>query len=545
MWLALAGLALLVSAFVGALGSMPLIEADEGRYAEIPREMLATGEFVTPHLNGVVYLEKPPLYYWLNASSIAILGSTELAVRLWSFAFGVAGIGLVFALSRRMFGRTVALWSAAILGTSPLYFVLSAANIIDMTFSFLMSAALVAFWFAQDPARPDGRYWYGVSLALALALLAKGLIALVLPGAIIGVYVLLTRRWDIPRTVPWLTGGLLFLAVAAPWHVVAAVRNPDFLWFYFVHEHFLRFTTQVHERVQPIWLFVPILFIGALPWVGLVPQALRRALPARLSGFRFESPELCFLALWAGVVFAFFSLSQSKLIPYVLPCVMPMAALAASVAGTTDVRKPSWPESAGVAVAGLGLIALSGALCVVALGLVPSLNSEPKAAVAAALAVPMTCGGLALVQWRRGRRGRTLALFLAAALSFSTILLIAGAISSGQRTTKRIAETIERRAEAAAPVFSFRTYTQTLPFYLGRPIGVVDYGGDLRFGIERLSEQERSARFPSLDEFVRIWGSGESAYVVLKKQHAGALEQAGVTGKVLLEEGPYVLLGNG
>ncbi|MEO7418840.1 MAG: phospholipid carrier-dependent glycosyltransferase, partial [Thermoanaerobaculia bacterium] len=148
--LALAACALLL--FFGGLGAFPLLEPDEGRYAEIPREMLARHELVTPRLNGVLYFEKPPLYYWLNAAALSVLERPETACRLASAFFGLAGVGLAWLLGLSMGrgSRRTALRSALVLGTSLLWLALSRANIIDMTLTFFLSATLACFWLAQE-----------------------------------------------------------------------------------------------------------------------------------------------------------------------------------------------------------------------------------------------------------------------------------------------------------------------------------------------------------------------------------------------------------
>src|SRR3954454_3326555 len=191
--LTLVVLALLL--FFGGLGSYPLLEPDEGRYAEIPREMLAQRDFVTPRLNGVLYFEKPPLYYWLNAAALALPGPPEVLCRLASAVFGLAGLGLAWRLGHSMGGGRTALSSALVLGSSPLWVALARANIIDMTLTFFLTATLTCFWLAQRGARGERLLWHGMFLAAALATLSKGLIGFVIPGAVIFFFLLFARRW--------------------------------------------------------------------------------------------------------------------------------------------------------------------------------------------------------------------------------------------------------------------------------------------------------------------------------------------------------------
>jgi 4-amino-4-deoxy-L-arabinose transferase-like glycosyltransferase len=317
------------------LGRRALWEPDEGRYAEIPREMLASGDFVTPRLNGVKYFEKPPLFYWIEAGALRAFGPREWALRLPPALFALGGCLAVYAAGRRLFGRRAGLWAGAVLATSPLYCAIGHIVILDMAVSVLLTVSLLAFLLATREPRGWRRrlllwaFW----TAAALAVLTKGLIGIVLPGLVIGAWIVLARRWDALRMLLQPSGIALFLAIAVPWHLLAARANPGFAWFYFVHEHLLRYTTKIHGRYHPFWFFIPVLFAGLLPWTLLLPRALRSALAAPAE----ERRKTVFLILWAGIVFLFFSLSDSKLVPYVLPAVPPLALLAGrflSVAGT-------------------------------------------------------------------------------------------------------------------------------------------------------------------------------------------------------------------
>lgn len=307
------------------LGRRALWEPDEGRYAEIPREMLATGDFVTPRLNGVKYFEKPPLFYWIEAGAMRALGSAEWVLRLPAALFALGGCQAVYAAGRRLFGRRAGLLAAAVLATSPLYFGIGQVVILDMAVSVLLTVALLAFLLAtREPPgwRRRLRLW-AFWAAAALAVLTKGLIGIVLPALVIGAWIVLFRRWDTLRMALQPSGIALFLLVAVPWHLLVVRANPEFAWFYFVHEHFLRYTTKIHNRYKPFWFFLPVLAVGLLPWTFFLPRALQQALAAEGE----ERQETAFLLLWAGLIFVFFSLSDSKLVPYVLPVAPPLALL--------------------------------------------------------------------------------------------------------------------------------------------------------------------------------------------------------------------------
>ena len=546
--LALAACALLL--FFGGLGAYPLLEPDEGRYAEIPREMLARHDFVTPRLDGVLYLEKPPLYYWLNAGALSVLERPETACRLASACFGLAGVGLAWLLGLSIGGdrgRRVALWAAVVLGSSPMWVALSRANIIDMTLTFFLCATLTCFWLAQERAqermnreRGERLLWHGMFLAAALATLSKGLIGFVIPGAVIFFFLLFARRWRLLLRVPWLTGIGLFLLAAVPWHVLAARRNPEFLWYYFVHEHWLRYTTPEANRQEPFWYFAAVLALGMLPWAGLLPAAGRLF---RGAGRLRDRPGLIFLACWAGFILLFFSASQSKLAPYILSAFPPIAVLIALAIEESRLR--AWARAGGVAGA-LALTALSGFLLWASLGKVEKLSTG-FAPVLFAFALPALLSALLAVLWgwRHGAGRRSVMALAAAAALIVGCLWSAGPRVAANRSSARIARALAPRLAPGDEVYSYHCYPQALPVYLRRLVGVVSFQGELEYGISRLTPGERARRFPSAEQFRPLWSSGRTVYLVLEKRDLQRMIGEGLApGTVLEEQERYLLMVN-
>jgi 4-amino-4-deoxy-L-arabinose transferase-like glycosyltransferase len=315
--------------FLQFLGGLPLIDPDEGRYAEIPREMLEQGDFLTPTLNYVKYFEKPPLLYWLNAASLKLSGLTEQAVRLPPALCGLLTILATYILARSLYGRRTALLAALILGTSTGFALQSRIVLTDMLLTFCLTAALGAFIIAsqREGRRSIPFLWYAFYLFCALAMLTKGLIGIVFPAGIIFFYLLLGGRWNLLREMRIATGLLLFLAIAAPWFVAVSLKNPGFARFFFIHEHFERFTSTVHGRYQPFWFFVPVLAATMLPWSFFIPGALLRAWRNRHYD---DSQAGLYLLVWTVLIFLFFSKSNSKLVPYILPIFPPLSILIAN-----------------------------------------------------------------------------------------------------------------------------------------------------------------------------------------------------------------------
>jgi len=559
----LSGLALAVFAlllFFGGLGSYPLLDPDEGRYAEIPREMLARGDFVTPHLNGILYFEKPPLYYWLNAAMLSLPGRPEVLCRFAGACFGLAGLWLVWLLGRSIDsrsiggrsngGRRAGLTAAIVLGSAPLWIALSRANIIDMTLTFFLSATLTCFWLAQEKERGDPgerALWYGVFACAALATLTKGLIGFVIPGAVIFFYLLFARRWRLLLRVPWIGGTALFLAVAVPWHVLAARRNPDFLQFYFIHEHFQRYATPEADRQQPFWFFAAILALGLLPWSGVLPATARlfgkgrEQLKERLR----DRHGLIFLACWAGFVFLFFSASQSKLVPYILPAFPPLAVLIALglIAAEADERARSWVRVGGV-VGALLLTVLAATLFAMSLGWVPKVSAVPIPSLLAFALPTLAACLLSIWLWGRGRVRGLAALAVAPALLMICLVTL-GPYAAARLSAEPLARYLNARLKPGDEVYVYRCYPQSLPVYLRREVGVVGYQGELTFGIDHLSWAERAQHFPNAEQFKPTWSSEKTVYMVLEKTRFPRLLRDGLApGPILMRQGKYLLMTN-
>src|SRR5204863_272810 len=265
---------LLALAWFATLPVRPLLDPDEGRYAEIPREMLASGDWVTPRFDGLLYFEKPPLQYWATAIAYEVFGVSEWSSRLWSVGLAFACLPLTFAWVARLYGGAAARLALTALAVSPYFLIVGHINLLDGAFTFFLTATVLAFTLAQTspPRSPAERRWMLTAwAAAALAVLSKGIVVGVLAGAALVIYTLIERDSLTWRRLHLAAGLPLFAGVAAPWFVVVSLRNPAFPGFFFVHEHFARFLTTVHQRVEPWWYFLPLLLVGVLPWV--VPLA--------------------------------------------------------------------------------------------------------------------------------------------------------------------------------------------------------------------------------------------------------------------------------
>jgi len=523
------------------LGVRPLFDPDEGRYAEIPREMLAHGDWVIPHLNGLVYLEKPPLQYWLTALCLAGGGDGEAAARFVTGLAGFVALCLTIALARCLWGAAAGLRAGLLALGSVLFVLLGHQLTLDMLLTVCLLSGLACFILAQrrlDDDRVCRAWMHGCWAAIALAVLAKGLIGIVIPGATLVGYTLMQRHTSVWRRLYWRSGLPLCLLIAATWFLLAARENPEFLRFFFVREHFQRFLTPIEQRSQPPWFFVPVLIVAVLPWITQAFAQLAWGWRTGVERGRFDVKRL--LWVWSVFVLGFFSLSNAKLIPYILPAIPTLALLCAAPreprtharAGTdagaralqgarADEGAAAWHFQAG---AGLSLCFAAGVL-VYASAVFGSSESHSlvrvlRPALWATSSVLVVGSAVCLGYTRRGRSLAALAA-LSAAWFGATLTVTAGAIrAEGFFSAKDVAAAIIRDealtpdagdAIAPAPVYTVQTYAQSLPFYLRQEVVLVDYRDEFDLGL-RLAPERGLAR---VADFAALWPQLRSGYAML------------------------------
>ncbi len=506
-------LALFAVLWFSNLDYRKLVNPDEGRYAEIAREMVASGDWVTPRLNDIKYFEKPALQYWATALAFALFGEHEWSARIWSALTGFLGVLMVFFTGRRLFGDRAGWYAALVLASSLLYVLIGHVNSLDMGLSVFLSAAICAFLLAQHDAAQASerrRWMLAAWAALAFAVLSKGLIGLVLPVAALVVYVLIQRDWRLIGRLHLGAGSALFFALSAPWFVAVSLANPEFAHFFFVHEHFERFLTKAHGRYQPAYYFIPVLLAGMLPWTIVMVDALARAW--KLEPERRFQPQR-FLLVWTVLVFVFFSASSSKLVSYILP-VFPALALLIGVRLTQlGVRTLAW-QVLPAALAGIALLALVPGAARYASREVPlELIENYSVWIVAAAAIQI--GGVAVGAWLawRGRTAAALALLAGAGLIFAQLVLSGHESLSTANSAYHIAQKIKPEMKPGMPFYSVDTYDQSLQFYLKRSTTMVVYKDELGFGIA----QEPAKFIADFAAFEKSWNADCEALALMSR----------------------------
>ncbi|MGA9304606.1 MAG: glycosyltransferase family 39 protein [Candidatus Sulfotelmatobacter sp.] len=522
-----------LAVYVGSMFTPGLLDDADSTHAEAAREMVVTGDYVTLHINGVRYLEKPPLPYWLVAICYKILGVNEFSTRL-PMVLSVMLLGvLAFCWGRRAFGERTGIYGGLFVFTCAGVYLFTRVLIPDVLLSLLIVAALYFFLTALELDAAPWR-WYSGYAMMALGVLTKGLIALVFPCGAAFFFLLVTGEWRRWREFRLISGLALFLAIAAPWHILAGLRNPGtpdhhgFFWFYFVNEHYLRFLGKRYPRDYsklPAMLYWTLHLVWLFPWSLYLPAAVtaavrawrsRRANPERvesgerrLSDFASRTRLLCWI--WAGVVLVFFAVSTNQEY-YTFPAYLPLLLLLADGVAQCEQTECERRVRAGWLTTSAGLLAVIGVAASTALliGLWKSRNLPFEADIGnvlgkqdlnaytlsmshildlsyasfAALRLPAALAAAVLLLapftsfiLRVFRRHYSATWVLGAGFA---VFLVAAHIALGRfgpyLSSKRLAQEIEARArpEDKVMIYGDQAFGSSLLFYLRRPIDLVE-----------------------------------------------------------------------
>jgi Dolichyl-phosphate-mannose-protein mannosyltransferase len=487
-------LAVAACMFFAGIGRLALIEPDEGRNAEVAREMLTRGDWITPHFNNFSYLDKPPVFFWAVASSFKVAGLSEASARFPSALAALLTVFLAWLLARRMFEDSTALYAGLVLATSPLVVVFARDVIFDMTLTFFVTGAMVCYWLREaDPKRQkllDALFFS----AMGLATLTKGPVGFLLPLLSIAAYQALRGKFARLKDLNWLLGLAAFFAITLPWFITVSVRHPDFPGYAFWQESLQRFATGHSHRAGPIYYYLVLYLAGFLPWsFFLLYAAVHRVRRWKELRQEQQAPVL-FLLSWVGVIFVFFTISQSKLPGYFLPAMVPLSILMARVwtgpEPEQEGRTPDWLTGGFATLIALGIIiaavphfqyflfprgrlvrkmphdvlALLGptllytGVIMAALGIIGRnlcARAKEKNPTVIMFAVVACCFPVMLIRW------------------FRPLELLASAKSS-----RALAHTILASPQRNLPIYGYYYFRTGLPFYLQRPVGLISSTAD-------------------------------------------------------------------
>ncbi len=368
-------LALCVALFFVGLGDLPLFDVDEAVFAETTREMIETGNWITPQYNGADRFDKPILFYWLMAGAFSVFGVGAWSARFWSATLGVGLVAVLALFARRRLGPRAGLLSGLVAATSIEMIVLAHSAITDMTLIFFVTVGLLAGYTAvqADDATRRARWAMLGAAGLGFAVLTKGPVGIVIPGLVVALFLALRGgMWDTLSRLPWWRMAAVFLLIVAPWYVLELhARGWDFIKGFFLKHNVRRFTGVISGHAGPFYYYVPVVAVGFFPWTALLMPAMRWAWPSGWRGLRRPTDREAlglFLLLWIGTVFVFFSLAGTKLPNYVAALFPPLALL---VGVWADRFVAGAAGSDRWVAAGIGVLTIVALALAVALGGLP------------------------------------------------------------------------------------------------------------------------------------------------------------------------------
>lgn len=539
-------LVILVGIFAILLGTRPLNTPDEGRYAEIAREMLTNGNYITPYLNHLVFFDKPPLMYWLMAASMNIFGVGIWAVRLIPALFALLGCLMTFFTCHQLYNRRIAWLASIIQATSLLYFALAHYINMDMAIAVLISMSLQSFLLAINQTQKAGRwYLYLAYIFSALAVLTKGLIGFVLPVMIIGCWVVYCNQWSQLKKIISPIGFVIFFIIVLPWYILVQQSNPEFFSYFFIFEQFTRFIGHEFNNVQPVLFYIPIILLGMLPWTVFTVPALKFSWPKWSN--RIKEKNAMLLLLWVIVITIFFSIPQSKISSYILPIFPALAMLTAVYINHIWDRKKTWHIILAINLA-IYLILIA----VLFYGLKHSLGhfqlTTIKANVYAIIAVLLCSMGLQVIVKKSLWRLIIIALFF---LLFMWAILWDLPLVT-KDSTKNLTTLLQSKSTSQSIIVSYENYYQDLAFYLQRKIMVVSdwQNSQLKYQDDSIGQLAWDGQYNPHSQqwlltkkhFWKLWHSHKAVYVFLDQDLLTEFNQKAKTKVCILGQEGYIRL---
>ncbi|OPY82478.1 MAG: Undecaprenyl phosphate-alpha-4-amino-4-deoxy-L-arabinose arabinosyl transferase [Smithella sp. PtaU1.Bin162] len=537
--------------YIGLLSVLPQMEPDESRYSLIAAAMNESGNYVTPHIKNTVYLEKPPLVSWVTAGFFKIFGENDFSARLFAALCAWGCILLVYFIGKYFRDEKTGVYAAAILTVSSFHFVLGRINILDMPLTFFICLAV---WLGYLALNEQKKYlFYLFYFVCALTFLIKGLIGVVFPFAIIIIWLIWIGRWRNILQLFSPVGILIFLAVVCPWIILAQKENPDFLWFFFVREHFLRFTTKMHGKTEPFYYYLPIIIAGTIPWSVYLIKACKIKL---LKNFLFGNDENRLLIVWFLFLFLFYTMSSSKLATYIAPLFLPLALFAGCILKKYEENTPAEASQAKKVIFRAAVI-IQSLLMIAALFLPPVLQKYSDAEKGLVIMISgnwwlyIILPVIALIAmtflpdliFRKFRKGWVFSIYALCALFLGSLLFPLNDFLAPYRSAKVVREAIALNVPQGQDLYQYRINFYGIDFYNKIRTPIVEDFGELSEGIVKLAPEEKKRYFLSVPEFFELGAQKKDIYCIT--QHKNRLQE--ITAKMsktdlLWDNGAFYLL---
>ncbi|MBN1684680.1 MAG: glycosyltransferase family 39 protein [Gammaproteobacteria bacterium] len=533
------------------LGAHHLLLPDEGRYAEIAREMIAHKNYLTPYLNGIVFLDKPILFYWLESFAFYIFGISEWSARLFPAFIGVLGCLFTYAAGRFLFNRRTGIISALILSTAPLYYALAHYVNMDLEVAVFISIALFSFMlaFLNGTKSPRSIFIWLFYAFIGLAFLTKGLIGIVFPAMIIGSWMILLNQWEVLKRMRLFEGLIIFLLITAPWYILEQRAIPQFWNYFFVDQQFLRYLTQDFNCQQSSFFYIFAILLGFIPWSVFLIQSFTFHIQRAFRDRKKYSIEI-FLLLWVFIITLFFSIPKSKLVGYIIPIFPPLALLMGVYWDHFWHEKKRQGFLIGV------LIYLVVVLLLPILGYVLSkygarfhVLSHYQYLLSGMLILGALWSFISL-------KAKSLThLWISFLITSGLFILVAVSLIPylSLPSTKPIALWLKQNIQPKDTVIAFLDYYQDLPFYLKRKVFIAGDWAKLEkydrdnwkhtFIVGATFQTSSKSQLMDLNTFQTLWNSNQRVFVVLNARKLPLLKSlTGESGHIVKDINDILLI---
>ncbi len=537
--------------YIGLLSVMPQMEPDEARYSLIPSAMNQSGNYITPHIKNVIYLEKPPLVSWATAISFKVFGENDFSARLFAALCAWGCILLAYFIGRHFRDEKTGLYAAMLLTISAFPFVLGHINILDMPLTFFVSLSI---WLGYLALQKQKKYLYYLFYFIcALAFLTKGVIGVVFPLGILVIWLVWTGKWRQIWKLFSPIGILLFLIVVCPWLIMAQKENPDFLWFFFVREHFLRFTTKMHGKTEPFYFYLPILVGGLIPWLLYLIKAWKNRY---ITESLFSLDENKLLIVWFLLIFIFYTVSSSKLVTYIAPVFLPLALFAGCIFKKYEEEMPMEQNTRQVIIYRLAIIFQSLIFFIILMlppifkkysdaekGLVILVSDRWWLYIVIPVIALLLLTFLPDLIYKKFKRGWFFSIYVFCAILLGSMLFPLNDFLAPYRSAEVTKEAIARYVPKVRDLYQYKINFYGIDFYNKIRTPIVDDFGELSEGIAKMPEKERKHYFLSAEEFFKLYAEKKDIYCITQhKEKLRQIMQRFPETKVLWDNKAFYLL---